>query len=447
MDFAALPPEINSGRMYSGPGSRPMLAAAAAWDGLADELYSTAATYESEIVNLTGGPWRGPASASMAAATADHIAWLKTTAVQAELTSTQAKAAAGAFEAAFSMTVPPTVIAANRSLLMTLVATNILGQNTPAIATTEAQYTQMWAQDAAAMYGYAAASAGAATLTPFAPPAPATNPGGLASQAAAVAHATGTLAATNTQTMLSQLTSTVPATLQSLASPLPSTPTSFGSEIASIAKNLGLTNPFNVLGPANSAMSSVGLDNAYAASVSAAEARTAILNVGYEISGKEDQMLSRFDQLGPVLGSAGLGAVAGPVMVSAGLGQAGYVGGLSVPQGWVDAPAMRAVALALPATILNAAGDALASSQASLLNQLALASTAMAGYKVGATASPDRGARVAAKTRISEWRPQSSRRGPLTGLAAELYELAQLRDFGILTDEEFSRQKLRVLGE
>ena len=33
MDFAFLPPEINSGRMYDGPGSGPMLAAAAAWDG------------------------------------------------------------------------------------------------------------------------------------------------------------------------------------------------------------------------------------------------------------------------------------------------------------------------------------------------------------------------------------------------------------------------------
>jgi PPE-repeat protein len=29
MDFGALPPEINSGRMYSGPGSAPLLAAAA----------------------------------------------------------------------------------------------------------------------------------------------------------------------------------------------------------------------------------------------------------------------------------------------------------------------------------------------------------------------------------------------------------------------------------
>jgi PPE-repeat protein len=34
-DFAALPPEINSGRLYPGPGSAPMLIAATAWDELA----------------------------------------------------------------------------------------------------------------------------------------------------------------------------------------------------------------------------------------------------------------------------------------------------------------------------------------------------------------------------------------------------------------------------
>ena len=57
MDFGMLPPEINSGRMYSGPGSRPMLVAAAAWDGLAIELHSTAASYETAISGMTAG-WR-----------------------------------------------------------------------------------------------------------------------------------------------------------------------------------------------------------------------------------------------------------------------------------------------------------------------------------------------------------------------------------------------------
>ena len=75
MDFGALPPEINSGRMYSGPGSAPMLAAAAGWDELSGELYSAAASYSSVISGLTGGSWTGPASASMAAAAATYVAW------------------------------------------------------------------------------------------------------------------------------------------------------------------------------------------------------------------------------------------------------------------------------------------------------------------------------------------------------------------------------------
>ena len=66
MDFGALPPEINSGRMYCGPGCGPMLAAAAAWDELAADLDSAAASYQTVIWDLTGAAWRGPASAAMA---------------------------------------------------------------------------------------------------------------------------------------------------------------------------------------------------------------------------------------------------------------------------------------------------------------------------------------------------------------------------------------------
>src|SRR5271156_3603839 len=43
MDFAALPPEINSGRIYAGAGAGPMMTAASAWDGLASELNAAAA--------------------------------------------------------------------------------------------------------------------------------------------------------------------------------------------------------------------------------------------------------------------------------------------------------------------------------------------------------------------------------------------------------------------
>ena len=84
---------------------------------------------------------------------------------------------------------PPPIIAANRALLAALVATNIFGQNTPAIAATEAHYLEMWAQDAAAMYAYAGSSATASQLTPFTEPPQTTNTSGTAAQSASVSQA------------------------------------------------------------------------------------------------------------------------------------------------------------------------------------------------------------------------------------------------------------------
>jgi PPE-repeat protein len=175
-DFGALPPEINSGRMYSGPGPGPLLAAATAWDGISGELFLAATGYESIITELTSSPWVGPASRSMLSAVTPFVSWLSAAAGQAESAAVQARAAVAAYETAFTLTVPPPVIAANRVLLLALIATNFFGQNTPAIAATEAEYLEMWAQDAAAMYGYAASSALATELRRFSTPPNTTNP-------------------------------------------------------------------------------------------------------------------------------------------------------------------------------------------------------------------------------------------------------------------------------
>lgn len=209
LDFAQLPPEINSGLLYSGPGPGPLLAAGAAWEVLAAELSSAAFAYGSLVAGLDDGVWLGPAASSMLSAAAPQVAWLSHTAGQAEQAATQAAEAASAYEAAFAETVPPPVVAANRALLMELLATNFLGQNTAAIAAVEVQYGEMWAQDAAAMYAYAGASAAASTLPPFDPAAPSTNPAGVAGQAAAVAQANAGNSA--------QALDTVPQTLSALA--------------------------------------------------------------------------------------------------------------------------------------------------------------------------------------------------------------------------------------
>lgn len=373
MDFGALAPEINSARIYFGPGSGPMMAAAAAWDGLATELSSAATDYGSVTSRLTAGPWRGSASASMAAAAAPYVAWISTTAAQAEQVATQARAAAAAYETALASMVPPPVIAANRALLMSLIATNILGQNTPAITDTEAHYGEMWAQDAAAMYSYAGSSAAAATLTPFTPPPQTANRTALAAQGMAVAQVTGTSAATNTQAALSQVTSTVPTALQGLASPLSST--SVTSSLGSLSTGMSMTssvgwissallsnanqvkNLLPVASAASTAASGSGLTSGLASGLTAGLGSGAMGSTGF----------------------TGLSAA-----VSAGTGRAASVGALSVPQSWGAAvPAISPAATALPGTGLGTVPAGVAGDPGGMLGGLPLAGATARGIPGG----------------------------------------------------------------
>jgi PPE-repeat protein len=339
MDFGALPPEINSLRMYAGPGSAPMLAAAAAWDDLAEDLYSTAAAYSSVVSGLTSDAWLGPSSASMAAAGATYLAWMSSTAGHAEQTANQARAAAAAYETAFAMTVPPPVIAANRSLLAALVATNFLGQNTPGIVATDAHYAEMWAQDAAAMYGYAGSSASATQLTPFAAPGPTTNAAGLAAQSAAVTQAAGSSPGTSAQTVMSaapQLVCAVPQALQSLAS---STSTSSSSSLVDLLASLA---PY--AGVVAGGIGTVG------AGVGSGAGSVGMVDIVLGIVGTAAQAslmaAGGGGAAGPALLAAGGGASGTGVLVdrigagtaaSAILGGANTAGALSVPPSWATA--------------------------------------------------------------------------------------------------------------
>jgi len=391
IDFGLLPPEINSGRIYAGPGAGPMLTAAAAWDSLATGLHSTAASFGAVVSGLTGS-WQGPSSAAMAAAAAPYAAWMSATATQAEQTALQAKAAVAAYETAFAATVPPPAIAANRAQLMALIATNFFGQNTPAIMATEAQYAEMWAQDAAAMYGYAASSAIASQLTPFDPPPKTTNPAGAAAQSASVAQATGTAAGTHATT-LSQTMSATPQALQALAAPAaadPPAPAAADPPSLLSELNMTLTGP---LGPTSlygigGSPYLLGVEN-YLVPQNGANLTSALTRVT-----RDENVLGRH-LYGPEVGQPLAGAPGGTPSgtVSAGMGRAAVIGRLSVPEGWTSAaPAIRSVAAVLPQTSVPAAPAAVlaADGQGSLFNSMALsglAGRAMAGTGGGAARS------------------------------------------------------------
>ncbi|VBA42659.1 PPE family protein PPE18 [Mycobacterium attenuatum] len=115
-----------------------MLAAPGAWDELAMESTTLATAVESVIIGLIGGSWLGASTTRMGAAATFCVAWLKAGAAQAERAAGQAAAAAVAYECARAMTVHPAFVAANRAQLTVLIATNLLGQNSPAIAAPEA---------------------------------------------------------------------------------------------------------------------------------------------------------------------------------------------------------------------------------------------------------------------------------------------------------------------
>jgi PPE-repeat protein len=457
MDFGIYPPEINSGRMYAGPGSGPMLAAAQAWGSLADELYTAASGYQSVISELTSGSWSGPSSTSMTAAAGSYVEWLSATAAQAEETAAQARAAAAGYEAAFAMTVPPPEIAANRSLLAVLVATNFLGINTPAIAATEAHYAEMWAQDALAMYGYAGSSAAATVLSPFTSPQQNTDPGGTASQAAAVGQAMTTPAG-NAQSIVSN----VPQALSAVPNALTSASTS--AQSTSLSDLLGLLSDLiTIFGGAPGALSTipdVGLG------------LLAIVDLPYGVGGtltgyNQDDIISGWNgEVGwPDVGPTPLrpflapltNLPSGTVPVSAGMGEANMIGGLSVPSGWtVAAPEIRSIAKTSPLTDAGPAAAAPSEDSANTFNQMGLAGMAgqaMAGPPA-ADAKHDNGkpvthARLTARGPGAagdvEAEATPAPRTVVTGVAAAIRDITKLRSQGRLTEEEYNEQKKRLL--
>ncbi|MHA7651785.1 PPE family protein [Mycobacterium sp. ML4] len=339
MDFAVLPPEINSARMYAGAGDGPLLAAAATWDGLSADLYSTASQCWSVISELAGAPWQGAASVTMATATAPYLAWLGVTAGQAEATAGQARAAAAAYQAAFAMTVPPAEIAANRALLMALVATNFLGLNSAAIAAAEAHYAMMWAQDAAAMYGYAGTAAAATRLNPFTvPPHVGHTVGSTAGEAAARSAIVGTAS------KLAQLICSVPASLKWFSTrPL----------VAGVVTvEEGLLTPIEV---------GAGSTSATIATTSVAKP---LMSVGEAAAGAAPlAATTNFGLKMPGLGRS--------EVVMATSGHAGSVGALSVPKSWSAAtPTLGHAATALPSPGLASASGMAPDAAAPMLGSL-----------------------------------------------------------------------------
>jgi PPE-repeat protein len=323
-DFGSRPPELNSALIYSGAGAGPLSVASSAFANLSSELSSNATSYES-IISQLGSEWQGPSSEAMAAAAQPYIAWLTTTSGQLQEASTKAMASAAAYQTAHSSSIPPATILANRTQLAQLVAKNTLGQYTGAIAALEAQYGEFWAQDAAAMYGYASASSAAATLSPLTPPEQNTNPGGQGQQAAAVSSAAGS---NGSSAALNNSLGGLQNAASAAASPAADTPVSILSALNSLfgapimgntIYNIGVTLAWNTaMMTATLPLLGHFLAGApFGVTISDTTPLGAGLGFGTTLAGAGES-------LGGGVGSATL----------AGVGSATSVGGMSVPAAW-----------------------------------------------------------------------------------------------------------------
>ncbi len=379
-----------------------MLAAAAAWDAVAAELSSTASAYNSVVAGLAN-EWTGASSKAMAASAQPYVTWMSSTASQAGHTAAGARAAATAYDAAFTATVPPAVIAANRSMLATLISTNILGQNTTAIAATEAHYAEMWAQDAAAMYGYAGAAAAAARVAPFGEPPQTTNPAGATTQAASVAQSTATTMS-HAQS-LPQLLLALPTSLNGLATPVSAaaSPAAAGD----LGALLTALNSF-VVGPLSPAslftiggvpgllgVQSYLLPQAAANLTTGAEK---VSKLPYDVVG--EPLAGVLGMQPPSLASTAMGTV------GAQTGSAGRLAGMAVPPGWFSAaPAVKTAAAMLPESNFAFAPTAIAAdSESGLLNNIAVSSLAGRGM-VGAGDPAARQMTAASQASTKEFAP------------------------------------------
>lgn len=330
LDFGALPPEVNSGRLYAGPGSGPVMATASAWQAIASQLESLGRDYSAVIVGLQG-EWSGVASDAMATAAGEYVEWAGTAAAKAEQTAGQARAAAVAYETALAATVPPTVVTANRARYAALVEANIFGQYTAQIAAAEAAYAEMWAQDAQAMYSYAASSSAASELPPFGEPPQTTSASAESAQGAAVAQAVSGSTASHAQSALSQLVAAVPQQLQSLAAAGTSASTSADS-----TSFLSLFSDFNTLSsPLNLAAGFVRtffgggsfLTGAYRSALQAQD----LPKIAAEDAGKAAAGAGKAAANASASVPAGVRA---PVL--AGMGRAAPIGALSAPPSWAS---------------------------------------------------------------------------------------------------------------
>jgi PPE-repeat protein len=327
MEFTTLPPEVISALIHSGPGAESLATAATAWQQLSANLEDAADNYTASLSSLDE-TWYGPSSTAMFQAVTPYVTWLRTTAQQAQQTAAAAQSAAGAFSSVQASVVPTATVVANRTRLARLLATNMFGRNLPAIAQTESDYQTMWANNAAAMTRYQAASSQASTLPQLTSPTSTTNPSALKTQASSATPAA---------------TSSSGTAVSAAASPADALPTAFDPNVGFVGLANTYANQFissgfpinllSYLAQNSSAQALQGVSGQVSQGLSEGEGALGGLGgAAQSLGGGAAGALGALGQTGGGLGALGAAGL-GQVSTSAALGAAVPMGNLSAPPG------------------------------------------------------------------------------------------------------------------
>ena len=340
MEFTTLPPEVISALIHSGPGAESLANAAAAWQQLSANLEDAADNYAASLSSMDQS-WYGPSSAAMFQSVTPYVTWLRTTAQQAQQTAAAAQSAAAAFSSVQASVVPTATVVANRMRLAQLLATNVFGRNLPAIAQTESDYQTMWANNAAAMTRYQAASSQASTLPQLTSPTSATNPSALKTQASSAAPAATTASSSGARVAAA-----------SPAGPLPPAgdPNVGFVGLANTYANQFVSSGFPInllsyLAQNSSAQALQGVSSQVSQGLS--EGENALGGAASNLGGGAAGALGALGQSGGGLGALGAAGL-GQINTSAALGAA-------VPMGNLSAPPSAAPLLATPVQLASAA--------------------------------------------------------------------------------------------